>query len=94
MEEIKENGPVILNFEPVYAFMYYKSGIYHSKDAADWIEEHGDKPKWVFKLNYYYGKEKVDHSVLCYGWGEENGEKYWLLLNSWGPQWGENGSFR
>lgn len=23
--------------------------------------------------------EKVDHSVLCYGWGEENGEKYWLL---------------
>lgn len=23
--------------------------------------------------------EKVDHSVLCYGWGEEDGEKYWLL---------------
>jgi cathepsin C len=44
MEEIKANGPVILNFEPVYAFMYYKSGIYHSTDAADWIEEHGEKP--------------------------------------------------
>lgn len=23
--------------------------------------------------------EKVDHTVLCYGWGEENGEKFWLL---------------
>lgn len=32
--------------------------------------------------------------MLCYGWGEENGEKFWLLLNSWGSDWGENGSFR
>ena len=38
--------------------------------------------------------EKVDHSVLCFGWGEENGEKFWLLQNSWGPKWGENGNFR
>ena len=31
---------------------------------------------------------------MCYGWGEEYGIKYWILQNSWGPQWGENGSFR
>lgn len=31
---------------------------------------------------------------MCYGWGEENGIKYWLLQNSWGKQWGENGRFR
>jgi cathepsin C len=39
--------------------------------------------------------EKVDHSVLCYGWGEtDNGEKYWNCLNSWGNYWGEEGHFR
>lgn len=31
---------------------------------------------------------------MCYGWGEEDGEKYWLLQNSWGTDWGENGNFR
>ncbi|CAD8157027.1 unnamed protein product [Paramecium octaurelia] len=82
MLELFNNGPVIMNFEPGQDFMYYSSGIYHSVAQHEWSSS--DRPEW----------EKVDHSVLCYGWGEENGVKFWLLQNSWGKQWGEQGNFR
>ncbi|XP_065210581.1 uncharacterized protein LOC135838755 [Planococcus citri] len=34
------------------------------------------------------------HAVRVIGWGEENGTKYWLVANSWGKEWGEEGTFR
>lgn len=31
------------------------------------------------------------HIVKIIGWGTENGLKYWLIENTWGSDWGENG---
>lgn len=41
------------------------------------------------------GVYNYNHYVSVYGWGETaNGEKYWNIQNSYGPTWGEEGTFK
>jgi cathepsin B len=34
------------------------------------------------------------HAVKIMGYGTENGEKYWLVANSWNEDWGDKGFFK
>lgn len=77
--EILSDGPVQAVMKVRQDFFYYKSGIYSFSGYSDAHVEH--------------------HSVRLIGWGEEYSPrgypiKYWLAVNSWGPDWGEGGLFR
>lgn len=37
----------------------------------------------------------IDHAVVLIGYGQdESGDGFWLIKNSWGPEWGEGGNMR
>lgn len=51
--------------------------------------------RWRFyKRGVWYDKhcsEVANHSMLLVGYGREDGKDYWLIKNSWGKDWGDNG---
>lgn len=51
------------------------------------------EPDQIYK---YDGKAKRvgGHAIVIVGWGEERGEKYWIIRNSWGRRWCDEGYFR
>jgi cathepsin B len=34
------------------------------------------------------------HAVKIIGWGNEDGIPYWLIVNSWNEDWGDQGTFK
>ena len=71
-------GPVTIGFDVVGSFMSYSSGVYNDANC------NSNNP------NYMGG-----HAVVVVGYGTDSkvGD-YWLMRNSWGMKWGEQGYFR
>ena len=60
----------------------------------------GGRSLQAYKSGIYYDRYLCrataypNHAVNLVGYGEEGGQKYWLIRNSWGKDWGEGGYYR
>ena len=76
-------------------------------DLAAKIAQYGpaaiaiDASHWSFQLysSGIYDESScsaynLDHGVGCVGYGKEGSVSYWIVRNSWGTSWGENGYIR
>jgi len=90
MKELRARGPIPGNMTVPWTFSYYKSGIFSEKN----LKKNSGKLSKTTLLDKNLSWSSVDHSILLVGYGEENGSKYWIGMNTWGNYWGENGFFK
>jgi cathepsin F len=75
------------NEEEIRKALYEHGPLSIAVDATEFQTYHGG----ILSKCKFYG---LNHGVTLVGYGEENGTKYWIIRNSWGRGWGEQGYVR
>merc|ERR550514_497835 len=78
--ELLQNGPVVAPLFLADDIMVYGSGVYDRMATATPLVD-GQR-------------QRVLHAVEFVGWGKMDGRSYWLVENSFGEEWGEQGYLR
>uniref|UniRef100_A0A8R1IP54 Pept_C1 domain-containing protein n=1 Tax=Caenorhabditis japonica TaxID=281687 RepID=A0A8R1IP54_CAEJA len=72
-----------------------KTEIYHNGPVEASFKVYADFYQYKSGIYKYTGGKLVGgHAVKIIGWGNDNGVDYWLIANSWGTTFGEDGFFR
>lgn len=74
--------------QPLMQAMVHEGPVVVAADSHDW---------YPYKSGVFDGCPRdaiPNHSVLAKGYGASDGQKYWLIQNTWGAKWGEEGSIR
>ena len=79
---------------------YYKNGVIATNHQGFKQFDDGAfyKKTHLFTLPYNYKNcifhYKPTHSVTIVGWGHDENIDYWIVKNSWGDKWGDDGYFK
>ncbi|CAG2168664.1 unnamed protein product [Oppiella nova] len=76
---VKDVQKELMTYGPVSAQFYVYDDLFAYKTGVYW---------------HVTGEFIAPHAVKLIGWGVENGVAYWLVANSWGTTWGEQGYFK
>lgn len=92
MKELHDNGPITVGISGGFELMHYEAGIFVQTGAYEEV-----KGGAGIRNDF----EKVVHAVLLVGWAKDDSSctgsscnKHWIVKNSYGKHWGEDGYFR
>jgi len=86
---ISEYGTTANDHTQIMAEIYARGPVAAGVNANEIVEYQGGV------IDMPYKSKQVDHIVSIVGWNSDNeGNKYWIVRNSWGEYWGERGFFR